>query len=466
MHTPLLVSTITLGTAAIFFGQFSATAGGGKSEGGTASIGADVIVGAIPSVAKYGSVVVSGQTVMAYAIGTTSCNIGTAPLEWFASPDHRHPFIPMNAFRLKNGRFEQIGMGWGKHGFTALQQTLCGACTASPTGTFLGVGCSDPYSASLNGSQSGLGTRSEVNAATGLFPGTKNVGMPAAPATIGRRLQIVSTDLDPAANAGAQYFFEAQYVHQQDATAGNKNNNASYRTFTVGTLASGAYTLTATGATIQQKAAIQAWPALDANATVATVDVANDGRFFVGCTTKDNLNGTWRYEYAIHNLNSDRSGRAFSVPIPAGVTVTNVGFHDVNYHSGDPSSPTDWTNAIAGGAITWSGGTYATSVNGNAIRFATTYNFWFDANRAPTVVNGSLELFKPGGAGAPTSVLASVKGPSAPPANPADLNQDGVVDAADVAMLLNNWGGTGVGDVDASGTVDGGDLAALLNAWG
>ncbi len=47
-----------------------------------------------------------------------------------------------------------------------------------------------------------------------------------------------------------------------------------------------------------------------------------------------------------------------------------------------------------------------------------------------------------------------------------DLNGDGVVDAADVAILLNNWGGSGIGDIDGSGVVDAADVAALLNAWG
>ena len=36
----------------------------------------------------------------------------------------------------------------------------------------------------------------------------------------------------------------------------------------------------------------------------------------------------------------------------------------------------------------------------------------------------------------------------------------------DLALLLNNWGGTGTGDIDGDGTVGGGDLAALLNNWG
>ncbi len=47
-----------------------------------------------------------------------------------------------------------------------------------------------------------------------------------------------------------------------------------------------------------------------------------------------------------------------------------------------------------------------------------------------------------------------------------DLNDDGVVDAADLAGLLGQWGGPGSADFDASGTVDAADLAQLLGAWG
>ena len=468
MNSKLFLGASAFGLTAALLGQMSATAGssrGGGGDGGTASAGADVIVGAIPNVSKYGSVVSGGQTIMAYAIGTTSCNIGTQPLEWFASPDNRHPFIPMNAFKYSNGRFEQIGMSWGKHGFTALQQTLCGSCTAHPNGTYLGVGCSDPYSSGLNGGQSGLGARHEINAATGAFPGTYNSGMPSAAATIGRRLQINSNDLNPALNSGASYFFEAQYIHQQDAAAGNKMNNASYRTFTVGSLSSGAYTLTLTGPTVQQKPAIEAWPLVDPNASIANADVPNDGRFIAGVSVRSNGNGTWRFEYAVHNLNSDRSGRSFSVPVPAGVNVTNVGFKDINYHSGDPFSPTDWTNSVSAGAVTWTGGTHSQSATSNALRFATMYNFWFDADQPPQAATATIGLFKPGPAGSPTSVTVISKGPSAAPVDPEDLNGDGAVNGGDLAILLNNWGGTGAGDIDGNGTVDGGDLAQLLSAW-
>ena len=46
-----------------------------------------------------------------------------------------------------------------------------------------------------------------------------------------------------------------------------------------------------------------------------------------------------------------------------------------------------------------------------------------------------------------------------------DLNNDGAVNAQDIATLLNNWGGAGLGDLDNSGQVDAADLSILLNAW-
>jgi hypothetical protein len=48
---------------------------------------------------------------------------------------------------------------------------------------------------------------------------------------------------------------------------------------------------------------------------------------------------------------------------------------------------------------------------------------------------------------------------------PGDLNGDGVVDGADLGLLLSNWGGSGVGDLTGDGLVDGADLGLLLSAW-
>ena len=47
-----------------------------------------------------------------------------------------------------------------------------------------------------------------------------------------------------------------------------------------------------------------------------------------------------------------------------------------------------------------------------------------------------------------------------------DLDGNGAVDAADLAIVLGQWGGAGSADLDGSGSVQGGDLAILLGAWG
>ncbi len=54
-------------------------------------------------------------------------------------------------------------------------------------------------------------------------------------------------------------------------------------------------------------------------------------------------------------------------------------------------------------------------------------------------------------------------GPVGPP-NPADLNHDGMVDGADLGMLLGAWGTPGA-DLNGDGTTDGADLGILLGEW-
>lgn len=49
--------------------------------------------------------------------------------------------------------------------------------------------------------------------------------------------------------------------------------------------------------------------------------------------------------------------------------------------------------------------------------------------------------------------------------SPADLNGDGVVNGADLAILLGSWGGRGLADLTGDGVVNGADLAILLGAW-
>jgi hypothetical protein len=55
-----------------------------------------------------------------------------------------------------------------------------------------------------------------------------------------------------------------------------------------------------------------------------------------------------------------------------------------------------------------------------------------------------------------------------PPANPADLDGNGVVNGADLGLMLAGWGACGTpcpGDLDGNGAVNGADLGLLLAAW-
>jgi hypothetical protein len=57
-----------------------------------------------------------------------------------------------------------------------------------------------------------------------------------------------------------------------------------------------------------------------------------------------------------------------------------------------------------------------------------------------------------------------------PPVCPADLNHDGVVNGADLGLLLGSWGPCVnppcIGDINHDGNTDGADLGLLLGAWG
>jgi hypothetical protein len=465
MKARFLLGTLATAGLALTAGQMTATAVPG--EGGTSDVqaGPDVIVGAIPDVSTYTASTTSGVTTMAYAFGSTSCNIGTSQLGWYANTAN-HPVIPQNAYRIKNGRIEQIGMSWMKYGFCALQQTLCGPCTAVPGGcpSLLGIGCSDPYSSGLNGGQSGLGPRSRVNPSTGVFPADTQAEIASwgtYSGSIARRVQIKSTDLNPALNSGAVYIAECQYVHPEDASNNNDNNNASYRLFTVDALGgNGSYQLKLTGSTFQQKPAIYHYTTVVPTATITTVDAA-DGRYIVACNVTNNGNGTYRYEYAIHNLNSDRAGASFSVPVPANVTITNAGFKDIAYHSGEAFNGTDWTFSVANGEAKWQcTQTFAQNPNANALRWSTLYNFWFDASVPAASGNASIGHFK-----VASSTAAATKVPSNP-CRQGDLNCNGVVDGADLGSMLSNWGNPGATDLDGNGVTNGADLGIMLAQWG
>ncbi len=405
--------------------------GAPSSDEGTVAgvIGSDVIIGNLQSVIRFGRV----GDITAYSVGTNACNIGDERASWIAHTND-HPLIISNMYRLKDGRFEQIGMSWVKHGFYAVSQSLCGPCLDPvPFGTSLGVGCSDPYSAYLNGVQDNMSLRSDANAHTGYFPYPWTAPEPKP--VIGKRLQVHDVDIDPTLNQGARYFVEGHYVHPDDCAAGTQNNSASYRPVAVVTEAPpdqppwppNTYNVFVTGVTQRQQPAVRAWQDTDSSVMETDIQVPGEGLFILAAKATDLDNGFWHYEYALQNLNSDRSAGSLSVPLPRGAVVQNIGFHDVDYHSGEIYDLTDWPATVEGGTITWSTESNDVNPNANALRFDTIYNFWFDANVGPGSTVVIIGLFKPG---EPDEVAARITGPSL---DFLDCNNNDIADLCDIS---------------------------------
>lgn len=387
----------------------------GAGAQGVPTLGPDVTVNLLGDVANYGNT----GGLLGYTVGTTSCNIGDTPVNWCDNAggcsgltSAQHPVIAQGIYRLKSGRFEQVGMSWLKHGFVSTNSTegQCkqgAGCTGPPLGgNQLGVGCRDTYWASLNGGRP-MGMRSEVNATTGVFP------MPpteiAFDPAYEQRIKVAQADVDPALNAGALYWIEGQYVSDNDAVAGNGLNNASYRgvTFAAGTFS--ASLVGPSGTIFREHTALHAWQAQDPTVEIFYIDVpgAIVERFELARKVTVVDGDTWHYEYAVRNMNSDRSANAFSVDFADGTPIANAGFKDIEHHSGEPYAPTDWTPAIsqATGTIGWSTQSFAVNEDANALRWATMFNFWFDADAAPDSATHTLDLFKPGSPASVTFVV-------------------------------------------------------------
>jgi len=354
----------------------------------------NLIVGNLPASLWWGRV----GDINGYAFQSTTCNPGTCWADWSASTE-RHPVFTVNLYRLEDGRFEQIGLSWVTHRFFALSSAECGQGCVPTDGTHLGVHCSTTDSASSNGQQGLMGPRSEVNASTGTFPfphGARGVTGDA----IYKRLQVRDADLDPSAHPGAAYFIEGIELAADDAAAGNDHDNVSYREVLVAP-AGGHYALVVTGSTIQGKPAVAEWAARDVEVVLSGVDVAGDGRFHLASRATPLDGGRWRYEYAVENLDSHRSARRLTVSLPHGAVVEDVGFHDIDYHSGEAYSGADWTASVDSAplpaAISWVTSTFDADPLANALRWGTTYNFRFVVAAPPETGQVGLGLFRPGG---------------------------------------------------------------------
>ncbi|MEK6676281.1 MAG: proprotein convertase P-domain-containing protein [Planctomycetota bacterium] len=375
-------------------------------------MGPDVIVGEINNVGDYARL---GDTA-ALSMATTACNAGNEPISWDPLPSNQHPVIAQNMYRLLDGRLVQVGQSWVKHGFAALQGTTC-YDDCIPAAPALGAHCSDPYSAGQNQGPN-LGPRFEINPATGFFSGTTaNSHAGHSHTNISHGLQVKHADLG---NSGARYFVDVQYLAADDAFVGNGNNNASYREVSVsGTSAD--WVFANVGGTVRQQPALFAWT----GATRTILDRwPDDGRLMVTHQVTSLPGGLYRYDYAVYNMNNERGVRSFSIPI-GNSDISNIGFHAVLSHD-EGFSNAPWTNQIANGRITWSTESYQDNPSANAVRWGTTYNFWFETNVNGVPSSATLERFKPGSGS--VFAVALVRAPVV-----GDCNNNGTPDDEDIS---------------------------------
>lgn len=431
--------------------SFAAAAGAARAEG------PDLAPSAINGMTHYG---LEGD-IRAYSVGFDLCNTGITPAA-FVPLAADHPATVQNLYRIRAGRFEHIGMSWAAHEICALQDIRCGPCEFISGGcpAQLGVLCSTATSPGGSGDRSRLGPRSQVNPATGVFPYPFTA--PPYAGSAARRLQVRASAVDPAANPGAVYLAEVHTVAADDAAAGAALNNASCRQVVFASGGGASFT----GTTAASVSAIERWRQIDPQVSLSAVQIEGDGLLTLGCRVVANANGTWTYNYALHNLNSDRAVGGLTVPAGCGAAVSGVGFSAPRSHSGEPYGNEPWAGAVLPGAVAWATDEQSENPDANAIRWGTAYTFWFTADTPPATGEAVATFFLPGHPA--TATFRDVPVPSAPCR--ADWDGSGVVASADIGAFLTAWladvtGGGAATDMDCDGAVTSADIAAFLSAW-
>ncbi len=435
---------------------------------GLACAAPDMVTGPLIDVNYYGEV----DGIRAYSVGSNSCNAGDVNLLWVDGTP-AHPVISSTLYKLDDGRLIQLGVNFVMHGFATLQGDDCGfGCNSGGTFSELAPGCSNPSGAGLAGAQNGLGPRSEVNAFSGEFVYPYTTINQSGDA-IFKRIQVPASEIpDPS----ALFFAEVQYVTldevQPDGSAyldpdtgrPTNYNNVSYARMNVVSNANASIT----GPDFGQRAAIYAWQdhgngvgQPDNSVRVDEVMIPGEGLLHVASKVTELGDGTWRYDYAVHNQNSDINVGSFSVPNSG--NASDFYFHDIDHHDGPDEviSGEDWAPIIGSGTVNWSCESFANNTNANAIRWGTMYNFSFVSDAFPVDGEVTIGLWKEPG----TDLTATLRVPNGVGCRP-DLNGDGMLNMFDVSEFLNAYNAQGtIADFDGDGLFTFFDVSAFITEF-
>ena len=414
---------------------------------GSALGGPDLICSEISEATSYG--LVDGMA--AYSFGTTLCNIGDEPVP--NAPDtNQHPLISQSIYRLRDHRIEQIGIGFVRHTTIPLAGNACGLGCMPAGIDALGAGCSDTSSSAINGSQSMLGPRSEVNAFTAEYP-YPFTSMNQTGDAIYKRVQVALADVsDP----DALYFVETQVIVPGETTADARNNNVSYRQVV---FAPGSANATLVGPTYEQQPAIFAWRdhgngigVPDPSVLISLApDPFFDGLLGIGSRATEVADDLWEYTYEIYNMNGE--GGVFLLLLPQtgdrDASLVSTEFRATRYHDSpdDDFSDSEWVHSTSREFSNYyidyqiKIAESASSPIGNTVRWGTMYGFSFTLSTISTPGMGSINIRStmPGPSDSRQwdyIVIAPSQGPTL---CPADLNDDGMINFFDVSRFIKMY---------------------------
>jgi hypothetical protein len=375
--------------------------------------GTDVSLGLLSSLTSVGRSGSFPNGLNAFAMATTSCNLGSVNVPWLSPMQENHPYIGFMLARQEPGatRLVQISdYSYVKHGFFALSNDQCTPCQQSSNGTFLGVGCSDTYAVSNNADNFWLGPPAEINAWLGEWESTCSffdagltptppfncdnvrsfsIGQSGSLGPVGNRVRVTDADLNV---GGASYFYYSYYAIRGEPEA-NRTNNMGSRQFTpnwggsswgvsnTGPLVSASILTRWTGATV-----------------TSNTNGSSDGRVYVAVKVTGPVNGLYHYEYALHNRDNHRQVGALRLPICPGTQILNAGFRDI-----DSSAGNNWVASVQGNELVWNSA-------GTGLGWNNVFNFWFDSPAGPSSGSAQLVQLLPGPGAASFAVSTTVPG--------------------------------------------------------
>ncbi len=348
-------------------------------------------------------------------------NVGDADVPWFrqlnpASPSlypheprDQHPFLVWNAYRIMDGRIEQLGASGTKHAFLTINVNCALNCSNS---NILWPGCEDTYGVGNNDSSTFQGPRDEIVASQGLwescnsfFDSNCNGSQDGFSGSWLNRLLVAPAELD---HQDADYFLDAWYVIQYDV---NIWNTMGYHSINPAAGGFGGYTFTPLGP-FTGGTPLGEWVP-EGNGPMAghqIVEVESltpnepypknmpQGHLRVLVRVHDLGNGSYRYNYAVMNFDFERGVRQFTIPLAEGATVSETWM-------GGPTDVLDspWPASIGASGVVF------TAPGESILPWFTLYNFEVVVDQAP--LEGSAVSLGAAGEGVPQTLDVSVAAP-------------------------------------------------------